>query len=291
MSDSHTMPTSTFRVAEGRMAYTDVGNGPPIVFLHGNPTWAYMYRHLIDGLSDAYRCIAPDYLGFGRSEAPASFSYRPPHHAAHVEALLQHLDVRDATLVMHDWGGPIGLSYALRHPGRVRRLVLLNTWLWPHDGDAWIGTFSRVMGGPIGRFLIHRYNAFARWIIPLAMGKRSRLSAEAHDAYTRRRQSGVRRHASWVFPRALRTETPWLRAFWSDRHRLAPAEVLIAWGKRDLAFGSEGYLRRWMQLFPDATVHRFPSVGHYVAEEMGPTLTPYVRSFLDDSGPGETVQR
>lgn len=115
----HYFPTDA-----GRLHYVDEGNGPPVVMLHGNPTWSFLYRHLIGHLAPDYRCIAPDFIGFGRSDKPADWSYRPQDHAAHLDALMTQLDLRAVTLVVHDWGGPIGLSWALRHPDRVRRLVI-----------------------------------------------------------------------------------------------------------------------------------------------------------------------
>ena len=261
------------------MAYTDVGHGPPVLFLHGNPTWAYLYRHLIHALADDHRCVAPDYLGFGRSAKPLDFSYRPRDQAAHIEALCNDLALDDLTLVLHDWGGPIGLSFALRHPERVRRLVLFNTWGWPHDRDPWITAFSLLAGGPVGRVLIRRYNAFARWILPLAFADRGRLSAEALHAYADPLDTPERRMPSWMFPRALRSETDWLRSLWARRDRIRHHPTLIGWGTRDPAFGADRYFRRWATLFTDATVHRF-DVGHYVPEEAGADLAPLVSSFL-----------
>jgi haloalkane dehalogenase len=276
--------TETFPTPDGTIVYTDTGSGPPVVFLHGNPTSAVLYRHLIEALAPSHRCIAPDYLGFGRSDKPASlppdFSYLPSDHAVHIEALLQHLDLEDVTLVLHDWGGPIGLHYALRHPDRIRRLVLFNTWGWPHDRDPWIGTFSRLAGGPIGRIAIERFNAFARLIVPLAFADRSRLTSEAFHAYADPLDTPARRHPSWVFPRALLSETAWLRALWADRRTLSSTPALLCWGTRDPAFGGERYLRRWTAVFADCTVHRLP-VGHYVPEEMGAELVPLVRSWMD----------
>ena len=279
MSDTFALPTEFFSTGDGALAYTDVGEGPPLLFLHGNPTWAYLYRHLIHGLSPTYRCIAPDYLGFGRSDKPTGFSYRPPAHAAHITALCNHLNLDDLTLVVHDWGGPIGLAMALQHPERVRRLVLFNTWGWAHDGDPWVQGFSYLAGGPLGRVLIRRYNAFARWVLPLAFARRDRLSDAAFRQYTTPLDTPERRMPSWIFPRALRTEAPWLRALWRRRQRLDDCPTWIGWGTRDPAFGGERYVRRWMNAFPNADVHRFQA-GHYVPEEMGTSLVPWVHAFL-----------
>lgn len=269
--------TSYLRVDAGRMAYTDIGTGPPLLFLHGNPTWAYLYRHAIAGLCRSVRCIAPDYLGFGRSDKPAGACYRPQAQAARIEALIQHLGLRNLTLVVHDWGGPIGLSYALRHPERVSRLVILNTWMWPHDRDPWIGAFSRIVGGPVGRRLIRRHNAFARCGIPL--GTIRPLSREEVDAYTDLLDTPDRRMPSWIFPRALLRETAWLRALWGRRHLLRALDALIVWGMRDPAFGANRYLQRWTSLLPHATVHRTPA-GHYVPEDLGLALPRLIRRFL-----------
>jgi haloalkane dehalogenase len=274
------MQTRTLRTAAGRMAYTDVGEGPPVVFLHGNPTSARLYRSLIRELSASYRCIAPDYLGFGRSDAPDSFSYRPPAHATLVEGLLRRLAPTDLTLVLHDWGGPIGLSYALRHPDAVRRLVLLNTWAWPLTHRPLVRAVGRLVGSSLGRRAVVRGNAFAHLVMPATVGRGDawvppwvRRYAEALDTPTRRR-------ACWTFARSLTAETGWLRALWTRRARLRPCPALLCWGMADPAFGTEETLTRWRTLFPEATVQRHPDVGHYVPEELGPALVPAVEQFL-----------
>ena len=276
-------PTNTLRTPAGSLAYTDVGTGIPLVFLHGNPTSAHLYRHLVRDLAPTHRCIAPDYLGFGRSAAPRAFSYRPPAHATLVETLLRKLEVSDVTLVLHDWGGPIGLSYALRHPEAVRRLVLMNTWAWPLTHRPLLQAASRLLATPLGRIAVERYNAFARLIMPATTGPAEPLWPDWIQFYAAALDSRTRRHACWAFARALRTEADWLRALWTRRDRLRRIPTLLCWGMADPAFGNERCLQRWQGLFERAHVRRFTGIGHYVPEEMGPALTAPVRQFLEST--------
>lgn len=109
-----------FQTSAGKLHYVDEGEGPPIVMLHGNPTWSFLYRNLIKQLSSRYRCIAPDYLGFGLSDKPFDWNYRPEEHAKNLAALIEHLGLKEVTLVVNDWGGPIGMHYAVTHPGTWR---------------------------------------------------------------------------------------------------------------------------------------------------------------------------
>jgi len=270
----------TFRTPAGRMRYTDVGDGPPVVLLHGNPTSARLYRSLIAALSPDYRCIAPDHLGFGRSEAPPDASYRPPDHATRLHALLRHLDLRNITLVMHDWGGPIGLSYALHYPDRIRRLILTNTWAWPLLHRPLIRLFSALVGSPMGQLLIERGNAFARLVMPLTLGTPALPPPPWIDTYAEALDTPARRHACWTFAHSLTEETAWLRSLWSHRARLQSHPALLCWGMADPAFGTNLTLRRWQTLFRQADVHRWPNVGHYLPEEAAPAFTARVQSFL-----------
>ena len=148
----------------GRMHYVDEGEGEPIVFAHGTPTWSFLYRDLIRDLRRGYRCIAPDHIGFGLSDKPAGWGYRFADHRRNLAALIDHLGLKRFTLVAHDIGGPIGLGYALTQPGRVARLLLMNSFLWPLRGPfavapALAGKLSSTV---LGRVFVLRLNAEAR---------------------------------------------------------------------------------------------------------------------------------
>ena len=149
-----------------RVHYVDEGEGPPLLLLHGNPTWSFLYRNIIKGLRDRYRCVALDYPGFGLSTAPEDYRFTPAEHARTVEQFLLDLDLSEVTMMVQDWGGPIGLGVAGRHPERFHGLVVSNTWGWPVNGDPHFERFSKLMGGSLGRFFIRNFNAFVNLLVP-----------------------------------------------------------------------------------------------------------------------------
>ena len=130
------------------MHYVDVGAGPVILMVHGTPTWSFLYRRLITALSNDYRVVAPDHLGFGLSDKPTEAPYTPADHARRLAALISELGLSDLTLMVHDFGGPIGLAHALEQPDNVARLVLFNTWLWSVQKNKTAQQASRLFGSP-----------------------------------------------------------------------------------------------------------------------------------------------
>jgi haloalkane dehalogenase len=176
---------SRFAEIDGHLVhYVDEGGGPPLLMLHGNPTWSFVYRHLIRLLRDRFRCVALDYPGFGLSVAAEAYDHLPESHMAVVERFVDRIGLDGFTPVVQDWGGPIGLGLAGRHAERVRALVICNTWAWPVADDPHFVRFSRLMGGPIGGFAIRNFNAFVNVMIPLGTPRR-KLSAEVMRAYRR----------------------------------------------------------------------------------------------------------
>ena len=166
------------------MHYIDEGEGEPIVFVHGNPAWSFEFRHPVRELRSEFRCVALDHIGFGLSSRSARREdHRPRSHARRLAALLDHLDLRDITLFMNDWGGPIGLDFARRHPERVKRLVIANTWCWPVGDDFHFRSFSFLMSSWIGQYLLRQHNIFVNGVMPRAVGDRSVLTPEVMAHY------------------------------------------------------------------------------------------------------------
>jgi haloalkane dehalogenase len=273
-----------FEAPAGRLHYVDEGSGQAIVMVHGNPTWSYLYRHLIKQLQPEYRCIAMDHIGFGLSDKPRDWSYLPSDHAANLTALIDGLALKDITLVVQDWGGPIGLSYAVARPENVSRLIIMDTWAWPVNRDWYYVAFSGFMGGPIGRMLIRRYNFFAKSVMRQAFGDKRKLIPAAHEHYLRALPTPEDRKGCYVFPRQIVKSTPWLGQLWSNIATLSGKPKLIVWGMNDIAF-REKELKRWESTFPEARSIRLASVGHFVQEEAPEELTAAVIPFLKETNP------
>lgn len=281
--DAYPFTPRRFAVSAGEMSYVDEGAGDPIVMVHGNPYWSFEYRHVIRAFATTHRCIAPDHLGFGLSDKPRDWSYRPEDHAANLAALLDGLDLRRVTLIVGDWGGPLGLAWAIDNPDRVATIVVHNTWLWPVDDDWYYRAFSGFVGGAIGRRLIRTHNLFATSVVKRAWGDRSTLTPEIRHHIESPLADPAERLGTWVFPGAIIGSTPWLRSLWERREALAGKVKLIAWGMRDIAF-REKELNRWRATFPDAHVARYEGVGHFVPDEGAPQLIADVRRVLVGGG-------
>ena len=269
-----------FETADGHaMHYVDEGAGPPIVFVHGNPAWSFEFRHLIRGLRSEFRCIAPDHVGFGlSSRSDRREDHHPRAHAERLTALLERLDVREATLFLTDWGGPIGLEFARRRPQRVGKLVISNTWCWPVSRDPWYLGFSFMMRSPLGQFLIKRRNFFVNRVMPMAVGNKAALTPEAMDHYRNAQPEGSR-DACAAFPGHIIGATGWIRSIREEREAFTGKPSLILWGLRDIAFRRKE-LERWKAELADFTVHEFEDCGHFLAEEAPERILPELRAFL-----------
>jgi haloalkane dehalogenase len=261
-------------VGAGRLSYVDEGQGPPIVMVHGTPTWSFLYRHLIRELRPRYRCVAPDHLGFGLSDRPPGWSYRPEDQARNLARLIDSLALKDLTLVVHDYGGPIGLSYALEHPDNVRRLVLFNTWMWSFAGDRQIERVGRILGGRLGRFLYERLGFSVRVMLRHAIADRRRYSREIERHYLK----ALDGYATWIYAREVLGSSDWYDGLWRRRDRIARIPALLIWGMKDPAFGR--YLPRWREVFEHAEVVEL-DCGHVPPEERAPESLRRLAPFLE----------
>jgi haloalkane dehalogenase len=265
----------------GRMHYLDEGSGEPILFVHGSAAWSFVYRNLIRDLRQEYRCIAPDHLGFGLSAKPASWSYRLADHGRNLAALIDHLGLQRFTLVVHDVGGPIGLSYALEHPERIVRLLILNTFCWPLQGPFEFapGPIAALLRGPIGRLLITQFNTELRLLIPQVYGDRAKLTPAIYRQYLAPLAAPADRHGLFAFAEQVFSGADWCAGLWARRAALAGIPAAIAWGMRDPLFGPQ-FLDRWREALPQAAITPLAGAGHFVQEEEPAAVTQVLRQLL-----------
>jgi haloalkane dehalogenase len=268
-----------FEIDGARMHYVDEGTGTPIVMLHGTPTWSFLYRDVITALAPHYRCIVPDHLGFGLSDKPAHAAYRPVDHARRLHALIDHLELRDLTLIVHDFGGPIGLSYALEQPHNIRSLVVLNTWLWSLRGEPVAEVAGITGSGRLGALVFQRLNFELQVLFKLVWGDKAKLSAALHQQYLKPFPTPSDRRAIQTFAHELRDSSAWYDELWQQRERIKDIPTLIMWGLKDPIFTARS-LARWQALFTRAQTVTFPNAGHYVQEEERESLGQLVGQFL-----------
>ena len=277
--DEYPFPPKFFKTNFGQMHYVDEGQGKPVVMIHGNPDWSFSYRHLIKALSKTNRCIAPDHIGFGLSDKPENFSYTPEDQAKNFEKFMESLNLSDITLVFNDWGGPIGLSYAIAHTEKVSKLVIINTWLWSTNNDWYYQMFSRFMGGAIGRWLIRKYNFFAKVVVRMAFGTKSRLTKEIHRHYLTPLQNPKERKGTNVFPRHIIASGKWLDSLWRQIGTIKDKPALILWGMKDIAFRKKE-LKRWTSTLTNFQLHTFADSGHYSHEERHEEAAKFIKDFI-----------
>lgn len=268
-----------------RCHYVDEGRGDPIVMVHGNPTWSFYYRRMILDMRSKYRVVAPDHIGCGLSDKPQRYQYTLEQHIANLEALMAHLGLRKITLVLHDWGGPIGMGYAVRHPEAVRRFVILNTVaFWsPH-----IPIFLRLCRLPLfGPIAIRGLNLFAIVAASVACRHRERMTEEVRAGYLFPYDSYANRIAVFRFVQDIPVHAGhptygMLQSIESGLAQFQRHPMIIIWGGKDPVFTTL-LLEGWKERFPGAVVKEIEDAGHYVVEDGYERIIPWVHEFLERS--------
>ncbi len=250
----------------GRMHYVDIGEGDPIVMVHGNPGWSFEFRNIIKEMSKTNRCIAIDHIGFGFSDKPTDFDYLPSSHAKNFEAFMDSLDLNGITMAFNDWGGPIGLSYAIRHPEKFRKFIIMNTYLWSVEDDPHYQRFSKMMGGTFGRFMIKNFNIFGNFFMTKVVGDKKSLPKNIHKHYYKHLATRKDRKGCYTFPREVVNSGKWLESLWNQRDRINNIPAVLVWGMKDIAF-REKELLKWVSNWNNPKVIKLDNIGHFPHEE------------------------
>lgn len=269
-----------FAVDGHRLAYLDQGQGLPVVMVHGNPSWSYLYRNLVAHLQDRHRCIVPDHLGCGFSDKPQDYPYRLANHLNNLERLLDHLTIERCVLVVHDWGGTIGMGWAGRHADRVAGVVVLNTAAYRSH---LLPLRIAVCRWPLlGEVLVRGLNGFAGAAIYMAVTKRMRT--EVAQSFLAPYNSWRNRIAVHRFVQDIPmkpTHPSWstLVAVEEGLSKLKSVPMLLCWGGRDFCF-NDWFYQQWQQRFPQAEAHYYKDAGHYVLEDALEEIALLVDDFL-----------
>ena len=273
-----------------KLQYVNEGQGEPVVMVHGNPSWSFYYRNLISALSDKHQCIVPDHIGCGLSDKPddSGYDYTLKNRIDDLEALLEHLDVKqNITLVVHDWGGMIGMGYAARYPDRIKRLVILNT-----------GAFHLPVSKPfpwalsicrntfLGTFLVRGFNAFSSAASYVGV-KRKAMHKDIREAYVAPFNSWANRISTLRFVQDIPLKP-------GDRNYDLVSDIaaslvefqdvptVICWGLQDFVFDKH-FLTEWKQRMPHAKVHEFSDCGHYILEDASDEVIGHIKDFIEET--------
>jgi pimeloyl-ACP methyl ester carboxylesterase len=281
-----------------RLHYLDEGprDAPAVLMLHGNPTWSFYYRRLVLALRETHRCIVPDHIGCGLSDKPddSAYDYRLASRIEDLDTLIEHLDLRQPlTLVVHDWGGMIGFAWAVRHPARIARTVIMNTAAFPLPAKKRMPlALALVRDTGLGALLVRRFNAFAG--LAARIGFKKTVPRAVRAAYTLPYDTPAHRIATLRFVQDIPLSErdigyDILLNTAKGLHLLADKPCLIAWGEKDFVF-DQPFLDTWLSHYPRAKVLRFPDCGHYILEDGGDALIAHIANFIENREDAEHGQ-
>jgi haloalkane dehalogenase len=267
------------------MHYIDEGEGEHVLMLHGDPTWGYLWRKFIAALSRKRRVIVPDHMGMGKSDAPAEpYPYLLRHHVANLEALVISLGLSDITLIIHDWGGPVGLGFAVRHPHLVKRLVITNTWAFARWPGAPFPKLIEMIRSPRGEQFVLEKNGYVARAMAGTVNYPEKLTPEVMSAYL----------APFPTPESRKALLCWSRditvgegdASWDDMKRIEDSlhlfsniPVLIVWGMLDPVLPPD-VLEMWKSVYPRAQVREIPDASHFLQEDAPDAVLEAIVEFL-----------
>jgi haloalkane dehalogenase len=266
--------------------YIDEGEsgGAPVVMLHGNPTWSFYYRNLISALKGSHRAVAVDHIGCGLSDKPQKYDYTLENHINNFEYFIESKGLKNITLVVHDWGGAIGMGYAVRHPENIKKIIVMNTAAFRSD---FIPLRINICKIPLfGDIAVRGFNAFAKAAVYMATADPAGLSEKVKSGYLAPYNNYHNRIATLRFVEdiPMAPSHPSYKTLIDIENKLTLLKdkpVLVIWGAKDFCFTLE-FMKKWKRFFPAADVRNIPHAGHYVLEDARELIIPWVKKFLGD---------
>ncbi|MFQ5443629.1 MAG: alpha/beta fold hydrolase [Nitrospinales bacterium] len=282
--DLYPFKSHTLEIGALKYHYLDEGSGDILLMVHGNPTWSFYYRTLVLGLRRKYRCVVPDHMGCGLSDKPQEYNYTLQQHIDNLSHLVESLELNKITLLMHDWGGAIGMGLAVKHPDKIKRLVVFNTSAFLSERIPFSINICRwPVFGPIA---IRCFNAFAKSGIRRACMNQGRMTDQVKAGYLAPYNSFANRVANLRFVQDIPMSPdvpsyPVVQYIESQLSKFQDRPMVIVWGKKDFCF-DDHFLNRWKEIFPHARVHEIADAGHYVVEDAHERIIPWLDKFFVD---------
>ncbi len=276
-----------FETGDFRMHYVDEGHGEPVVLVHGDPTWGYMYREFIPELSKNHRCIVPDHMGMGKSEVPEHpYPYRLSHHIANLEKLLLSLELKDITLVLHDWGGPVGMGFAVRHPALIKRLVIMNTWAFAKWPGGALPKLLQIIRSDRGESFVLEKNGYVKRAFTGTVNYPEKITTGVLNAYLAPFPNPGSRKAilCWTRDITITEEDPSFGDMAHIESRLplfSGVPVLLIWGMRDPVL-PPSVLNKWRGVYPNALVCEIEDASHFLQEDAPERVISAISRFIHD---------
>jgi len=267
-----------FNINGCNLHYIDEGKGETILFVHGTPSWSFDFRNIIKSLKSSYRCIAIDHIGFGLSDKPENYDYSTQNHSRTLEKFVFDRQLENLTLVVHDFGGPIGLNFAIHNSDKVRNIVILNSWLWSSQDDPDFIKLIKVLKSPLLPFLYRYFNFSPRFILPSSFGDH-KLSKQLLRYYTRPFADKTQRNGTVAFAKSLLLDQDWFEELWNKRESISTKPTLIVWGMKDPVLKPK-YMDKFISGFKNSVSIKMESCGHFPQEEQPETVTSSIINFL-----------
>lgn len=271
--------TRHYATEDGWISYLDEGAGRPVVFLHGAPLWSFCWRKVVKDLRTTHRCIAPDMLGFGLSDKPERADYTPQAHGRRFAEMMDRLELDDVTLVVHDYGGPIGLDWAMNNRHRVRELVIFNTWMWSTREDRVARQLFRLFGSRVNRWYYRVLPAGPSFFLPVLFADRHRVPRFTREQYLMPFVGQRDRQGPYTAAEDLLRQSNWYQGLWERVGELRSIPTLLIWGMEDISLGEEA-LERWREALPEARTSRLLRAARYAMDDAPKATRDALRMFL-----------
>ena len=272
-----------FDSGEGWMNYLDEGQGRPVVFVHGNMTWSFMFRRAIEAFKETHRCIAVDHLGFGLSDKPSDANYFPEGHARRFALLMKHLGLKDVTLVVHDAGVPIALDWAADNPDAVREIIIFNSHLWHLNENQVAQKLARMILSPANRLYYRYIQSAPGFVLPALFADRYSISRSIERQYLKPFSSYAERKGVYTMVESWQRSGAWYESVRAKVGSLKTKRMLLLWGMKDPMFGVDAF-ERMQGIFPQAQAIQFEESGRFLPEEQAERVCGEISWFLMNSG-------